>query len=94
MISVTFQLGPAPFGCSRLIVGSWISLPPRVRLAGLEVTPINVRDAYEMERALMRFAAVPNGGLIVTASALARSRRDLIAALALRLRLPSGSTRC
>src|SRR5215510_8232974 len=33
MISATFQFGPAPFGCSRLIVTSWISLPPRVRLA-------------------------------------------------------------
>jgi hypothetical protein len=33
MISATFQSGPAPFGCSRLIVTSWISLPPRVRLA-------------------------------------------------------------
>ena len=26
MISATFQFGPAPFGCSRLIVTSWISL--------------------------------------------------------------------
>jgi hypothetical protein len=33
MISATFQFGPAPFGCSRLIVTSWISLPPTVRLA-------------------------------------------------------------
>ena len=33
MISATFQFGPAPFGCNRLIVTSWISLPPRVRLA-------------------------------------------------------------
>jgi ABC-type uncharacterized transport system substrate-binding protein len=59
--------------------------------AGIAVTPINVRDASEMERALMAFAAAPNGGLIVTASALARSHRDLIAALALRLRLPAVS---
>src|SRR5262249_28628978 len=33
MISATFQFGSTPFGCSRLIVTSWISLPPRVRLA-------------------------------------------------------------
>jgi ABC-type uncharacterized transport system substrate-binding protein len=59
--------------------------------AGIAVTPINVRDASEMERALIAFAAAPNGGLIVTGSALARSHRDLIAALALRLRLPAVS---
>jgi len=39
----------------------------------------------------MAFAAAPNGGLIVTTSALARFHRDLIAALALRLRLPAVS---
>src|SRR5215472_6651925 len=33
MRSATFQFGPAPFGCSCLIVTSWISLPLRVRLA-------------------------------------------------------------
>jgi ABC transporter substrate binding protein len=75
----TLAAGTGQFGAIQAMASS----------AGLEVTPINVRDAYEMERALMTFAAVPNGGLIVTASALARSRRDLIAALALRLRLPS-----
>jgi putative ABC transport system substrate-binding protein len=75
----TLAAGTGQFGAIQAMASS----------AGLEVTPINVRDAYEIERALMTFAAVPNGGLIVTASALARSRRDLITALALRLRLPS-----
>src|SRR5262249_19804812 len=28
--------GPMPFGCSRLIVTRWISLPPRVRLASFK----------------------------------------------------------
>ena len=45
---------------------------------GVEVSPINVRDAAEIERAVAAFARTPNGGLIVTASALttAASRTD------------------
>ena len=44
---------------------------------GVEVSPVNVRDAGEIERAVAAFARAPNGGLIVTASALAvRSSRS------------------
>ena len=44
---------------------------------GVEVSPVNVRDAGEIERAVAAFARSPNGGLIVTASALAvRSSRS------------------
>jgi putative ABC transport system substrate-binding protein len=74
----TLAAGTGQFGAIQAMASS----------AGIAVTPINVRDASEIERALMAFAAAPNGGLIVTSSALARSHRDLIAALALRLRLP------
>ena len=38
---------------------------------GVEVSPVNVRDAGEIERAVAAFARSSNGGLIVTASALA-----------------------
>ena len=38
---------------------------------GVEVSPVNVRDAGEIERAVTAFARSSNGGLIVTASALA-----------------------
>src|SRR5215472_6448113 len=51
---------------------------------GAEVTPVNVRDAGEIERAITAFARSPNGGLIVTASTLAGVHRDLIIALAAR----------
>ena len=37
----------------------------------MEVNPVNVRDAGEIERAVTAFARSPNGGLIVTASARA-----------------------
>jgi putative tryptophan/tyrosine transport system substrate-binding protein len=56
---------------------------------GAEVTPVNVRDAGEIERAITAFARSPNGGLIVTASTLAGVHRDLIIAGAARHKLPA-----
>jgi putative tryptophan/tyrosine transport system substrate-binding protein len=56
---------------------------------GVEVSPVNVRDAGEIERAVTAFAANPNGGLLVTASALAVVHRDLIVTLAAKYRLPA-----
>jgi putative ABC transport system substrate-binding protein len=55
---------------------------------GVDVTPVNVRDATEIERGVAEFARSPNGGLIVTASALAVVHRDLIVTLAARHKLP------
>ena len=56
---------------------------------GVEVSPVNVRDAGEIERAITAFARSPNGGLIVTASGLAQRHRDLIVTLAARHKLPA-----
>ena len=56
---------------------------------GVELSPVDVRDAGEIERAVTAFARAPNGGLIVTASALAAVHRDLIITLAARHRLPA-----
>ena len=56
---------------------------------GVEVSPVNVRDAGEIERAITAFAHSPNGGLIVTGSALVGLHRHLIIALAARHRLPA-----
>ena len=53
------------------------------------MSPISLVDAGEMESALAAFARSPNGGLIVTGSALTVVRRDLIIALAARYRLPA-----
>jgi putative tryptophan/tyrosine transport system substrate-binding protein len=55
---------------------------------GVEVSPVNVRDAGEIERAITAFARSPNGGLIVTGSALSFVHRDLIITLAARHKLP------
>jgi putative tryptophan/tyrosine transport system substrate-binding protein len=49
---------------------------------GVQVTPVDVRDAGEIERALTAFARSLNGGLIVTGTALAFVHRDLIISLA------------
>jgi putative ABC transport system substrate-binding protein len=56
---------------------------------GVEVSPVNVRDASEIERAVTAFAGSPNGGLIVTASPLATVHRELIVTLAAQHRLPA-----
>jgi len=56
---------------------------------GVEVSPLGLRDANEIERALTAFAQGPNGGLIVTASPAAVSHRDLIIKIAARHRLPA-----
>ncbi len=56
---------------------------------GVELSPVDVRDAGEIERAVAAFARASNGGLIVTASGLAIVHRDLIIALAARHRLPA-----
>ena len=55
----------------------------------VEVSPINMRDAGEIERAVEGFARTPNGGLIVTAGAAALRYRDLIVTLAARHKLPA-----
>jgi putative tryptophan/tyrosine transport system substrate-binding protein len=55
----------------------------------VEVNPVNMRDAGEMERALTVFARGPNDGLIVTSGAPALLHRDLIITLAARHKLPA-----
>jgi putative ABC transport system substrate-binding protein len=61
------------------------AVAPQVRL---DVSPISVRDPAEIERGIAAFARLPNGGLIVTASALAVVHRELIVTLAAKYKLP------
>ena len=56
---------------------------------GVELIPVNMRDAGEIERAVSAFARGSNGGLIVTGSALALVHRNLIIWLAARYKLPA-----
>ena len=57
--------------------------------AGIDVGPVNVRDADEIERDITAFARGSNGGLIVLGSAFAIDHRQLIIALAARYKLPA-----
>jgi putative tryptophan/tyrosine transport system substrate-binding protein len=56
---------------------------------GVDVSPVNMGDAAEIERAVAAFARSANGGLIVTGSALAQLHRELIISLAARHKLPA-----
>ena len=55
----------------------------------MEASPINLRDAGEIDRGIANFARVPNGGLILTGGALGIVHRDLIVTLAARHNLPA-----
>jgi putative ABC transport system substrate-binding protein len=55
----------------------------------IDVTPINMRDAEEIQRAVASFARAPNGGLVVPAGGSAIVQRNLIITLAARHKLPT-----
>jgi putative ABC transport system substrate-binding protein len=59
------------------------------RSLGIEVSPINSREAGEVERGIGEFASKPNGGLIVAPNSFALVHRDFIIALAERYKLPA-----
>ena len=74
-------------------------MPPRLRCLeassqwrpslGVELRPIDLRDAGEIERAIVAFASEPNGGMIAASGAAVLRHRALIVTLAARHRLPS-----
>jgi len=70
-------------------IGQWGAAQTAAPSLGLEVSPLNTRDAGEIERAIAAFARSPNGGLIVTGSALANVHRNLIITLAASHKLPA-----
>jgi ABC-type uncharacterized transport system substrate-binding protein len=70
-------------------IGQFAVIQSVARSLGVEVSPLNLRDAGETERAITAFARSSNGGLIVAASALANVQRNLIIGLAARHRLPA-----
>src|SRR5262249_37203006 len=67
--------------------GQWGALQSVASSFGVELSPVNMLDAGEIERAVAAFARSPNGGLILTGSALAIVHRDLIVTLAARHKL-------
>jgi putative tryptophan/tyrosine transport system substrate-binding protein len=81
--AVLRELGIAP-GLAQF--GAIQALAPSL---GVELRPIDVRDAKEIERALAAFAQGSDGGIIVIGSPRAAIQRDLIIALAAKHRLPA-----
>jgi len=75
----TISSGPAQFGVIQAAAPS----------LGVEVSPVNVHDASEIERGVTAFARSGNGGLVVTGSPLSLVHRELIIALSARHKLPA-----
>jgi putative tryptophan/tyrosine transport system substrate-binding protein len=70
-------------------IGQFGAIQSMAPSLGLEISPVNVLNAGEIERGVAAFARSSNGGLIVTGSALAVVHRALIIALAARHKLPA-----
>ena len=69
--------------------GQWGAIQAVAPSLGVELTPVDVREAGEIERAVTGFATGSNDGLIVSSSGFAVRYRDLIVMLAARHRLPA-----
>jgi len=70
-------------------IGQFAAIQSVASGLGVELTPMNVRDPSEIDRAIASFARVPHGGLIVTGSALVATHRDRLIALAASNKLPA-----
>jgi putative tryptophan/tyrosine transport system substrate-binding protein len=70
-------------------IGQFAVIQSVAPAVGVEVRPINARDAAEIERAVATFAQTANGGLIVTTSAALVVHRDPIVAFAAQHKLPA-----
>jgi putative tryptophan/tyrosine transport system substrate-binding protein len=70
-------------------IGQFAAIQSVAPSLGVEVIPVNVRDAPEIERAVAAFARASNGGLIVTGGPLSFVHRDLIVTLAAQHKLPA-----
>ena len=70
-------------------IGLFSAVQSAASSAGVELSPVNVRDVADMDRAIGSFARGPNCGLIVTASAMAFVHRDEVLAQAAQYKLPA-----
>jgi putative ABC transport system substrate-binding protein len=70
-------------------IGQFAVIQSVASSVGVEVSPVNVHDAGEIERAVAAFARSPNGGLVVTSSAWVVRHRELILGLAAQHKLPA-----
>jgi len=80
-VGVLREAGPAG-------IGQWAIIQAVAQASGVELSPINLRDPSEIERAVTAFARAPSGGLIAIVSASSQFHRELIVTLAARHQLP------
>jgi putative ABC transport system substrate-binding protein len=69
--------------------GQYATIQAVAQSLGVELRPMDVRDPGEIERAIVAFAEVPNGGLIVVGAPSLPTHRHLVITLAARHRLPT-----
>ena len=70
-------------------IGQFSAIQSAAQSNSVELSPIDVRDSGEIERAVAVLSHVPNSGLIVTAGTFSIKYRDMIIALAARHQLPA-----
>ena len=70
-------------------IGQFSAIQALAQSFGVEVSPVGLSDASEINRAVAAFARSANGGLIVTPAASVSVHRDLIIALAAQYKLPA-----
>jgi putative ABC transport system substrate-binding protein len=70
-------------------IGQFSAIQAMAQSLSVEITPVNVRDAADIERGVVSLTRVPNGGLIVPGSGSAVRHRDLIVTLAAQHKLPA-----
>jgi putative tryptophan/tyrosine transport system substrate-binding protein len=70
-------------------IGTFAAIQSVAPSLGIELSPVNLRDAVEIERAITAFAGSANGGVLATGGPLAAAHRNLIIALAARHKLPA-----
>jgi putative ABC transport system substrate-binding protein len=70
-------------------IGQFAVIQAAAPSVGIEVSPIDLREPNQIERAIATFAQSPNGGIILAASAIGATNVNLIIAAAARYKLPA-----
>jgi putative ABC transport system substrate-binding protein len=82
--AAVFRDAAAPQG-----IAMFAAIQSTAAAIGVQVSPVDLRAAGEIEHAVATFARSPDGGLIVTSSGLAPAHNGVIVKLAARYKLPA-----
>jgi putative tryptophan/tyrosine transport system substrate-binding protein len=70
-------------------IGLWAAMQGAAPSLGMELFPIGVRQAPDIERGIASFSRSPHGGMIVTPGGISIANRDVIHSLEIRHQLPT-----